>query len=86
MSKKDAIQAKGVITEATGNCKYLVRLETGITIRAHLSGKIKQAFIKCIPGDEVIVEMSPYDLTLGRICKRLLKGGGPRPPQVKRRK
>lgn len=86
MSKQDAIQVKGRIMESHGDCRYSIKLDTGVEIKAQLSGKLKQAFIKCIPGDEVLVELSPYDLSHGRICRRLNKGGGPRPVINKKRK
>ncbi len=71
MMPKDTIQLQGEVLEALPNALFNVKLETGETIRAHLSGKMRIHYIKVIPGDNVLVELSPYDLTKGRILKRL---------------
>lgn len=70
MGKESAIKIDGVITESLGNGFFKVELENGIEIVCHLSGKMRKFFIKVITGDKVGVEMSPYDLTKGRIYKR----------------
>ena len=71
MSKQDAIEVDGVITEALSNAMFRVQLENGPLIIATISGKMRMHYIKVIAGDKVMVEMSPYDLTKGRIFKRL---------------
>lgn len=70
MAKESAISMKGEVTEALGNGFFRVILENGMEIVCHLSGKMRKFFIKVIAGDSVMVEMSPYDLTKGRISKR----------------
>ena len=70
MSKSDVIEVEGVVTEKLPNAMFYVQLENGHTIMAHISGKLRQNFIKIIPGDKVLLEMSPYDLTKGRIIWR----------------
>lgn len=70
MSKQDSIEQKGIITEALGNAMFKVELENGHEIISHLSGKMRMNYIKVMPGDSVTVEMSPYDLTRGRITRR----------------
>lgn len=69
--EKDVIELEGEITEALPNALFRVRLETGQLILAHVSGKIRKHFIRILPGDKVKVELSPYDLTRGRITFRL---------------
>lgn len=72
MSKqKDVIELEGEITEALPNALFRVKLETGQLILAHVSGKIRKHFIRILPGDRVKVELSPYDLTRGRITYRM---------------
>ena len=72
MAKQDAIKVTGTVMEALGSGNYRVELDkTGTTILCHLSGKMRQHFIKVLPGDVVEVEMSPYDMTRGRINTRL---------------
>ena len=71
MSKKDIIRVEGTILEANGNSRYKVQLSTGQEIKAMLSGKMRMNFIKVIVGDTVEIELSPYDLTNGRISKRI---------------
>jgi len=71
MSKKDVIELEGEITEALPNAVFRVKVETGQTILAHVSGKIRKNFIRILPGDKVKVELSPYDLTRGRITYRM---------------
>ncbi len=68
--KEESIQVEGVVTEALPNTQFRVELENGHNVLAHISGKIRMHFIKILPGDKVIVELSPYDLTRGRIVYR----------------
>ena len=70
MSKDDVIEVSGKITEKYPNAMFQVELENGHRILAHISGKLRMNFIRIIPGDKVLVEMSPYDLTKGRIIWR----------------
>ncbi|HNP49128.1 MAG: translation initiation factor IF-1 [Bacteroidetes bacterium] len=70
MSKQANIEQDGVITEALSNAMFRVELENGHEIIAHISGKMRMNYIKILPGDKVKVEMSPYDLTKGRITYR----------------
>ena len=70
MAKKDVIEAEGKVIEAQPNAMFFVELETGRRVLAHVSGKIRTNYIRIIPGDKVKVELSPYDLTRGRITWR----------------
>lgn len=70
MSKADAIEVEGVVTEVLPNAMFNVEIAPGKTILAHLSGKLRMNYIKILQGDAVTVEMSPYDLTKGRITWR----------------
>jgi len=70
MAKQASIKQEGVITEALPNAQFRVELENGHNILGFLSGKMRKFFIKIIPGDRVDIEMSPYDLTRGRIVYR----------------
>ena len=70
MSKQAAIEIDGTIVEALSNAMFRVELENGVQIIAHISGKMRMHYIKILPGDKVKVEMSPYDLTKGRIVFR----------------
>lgn len=70
MSKEDVLEVEGVILEALPNAKLKVELSNGHKILAHISGKLRMNFIRILPGDKVTVEMSPYDLTKGRITWR----------------
>ena len=70
MSKQALIKQDGVITEALSNAMFKVKLENGHEILATISGKMRMHYIKILPGDKVSVEMSPYDLTKGRITYR----------------
>ena len=70
MAKQPSIEQDGVITEALSNARFHVELENGPKIIAHISGKMRMHYIKILPGDKVKVEMSPYDLTKGRITFR----------------
>ena len=70
MAKEDLIEVEGVIKEALPNAQFKVEVEGGHEVIAHLSGKIRMHFIRILPGDKVKVELSPYDLTRGRITYR----------------
>lgn len=70
MAKKDAIRLQAKVVEALPNAMFRVELEGGHRILAHVSGKMRMNFIRILPGDMVTVEMSPYDLTRGRIVLR----------------
>ena len=70
MPKQSAIEQEGVIVETLPNAMFKVELETGHVIIAHISGKMRMNYIKILPGDRVKVEMSPYDLSKGRISFR----------------
>ncbi|GAQ95811.1 translation initiation factor IF-1 [Thermodesulfovibrio aggregans] len=70
MPKEDHIEMQGTIEEALPNAMFRVRLENGHVIIAYVSGKMRMHFIKILPGDKVLVEISPYDLTKGRIIYR----------------
>ena len=72
MAKQDALTVTGLITEALGNSIFRVKLDNiDNIIICHISGKMRQTYIRIMPGDRVEVEMSPYDLTKGRIVKRI---------------
>ena len=70
MAKEDVIEVEGVVLEKLPNATFQVELENGHKILAHISGKLRMHFIRIIPGDKVRIEMSPYDLTKGRITWR----------------
>ena len=70
MSKTDVIEVEGVVTDSYPNAMFEVELENGHKRLAHISGKLRMNFIRILPGDKVTVEMSPYDLTRGRITWR----------------
>lgn len=70
MSKKDVIEVEGKVLEALPNAMFKVELQNGHQILAHISGKLRMNYIKILPGDEVAVELSPYDLSRGRITWR----------------
>lgn len=70
MAKGDSIEVKGTVTEVLPNTMFKVTLENGHQILAHVSGKIRLNYITILPGDRVTVELSPYDLTRGRITYR----------------
>ena len=71
MPKKESVEVEGKVLEALPNAMFRVELTTGHKILAHISGKLRLHFIKILPGDRVTVELSPYDLTRGRITYRL---------------
>ena len=70
MSKADVIEIEGVVVEKLPNAMFKVELENGHIVLAHISGKLRMNFIKILPGDKVTLEMSPYDLSKGRIVWR----------------
>ena len=70
MAKEDVIEVEGTFVEALPNTNFKVELENGHQILAHISGKLRMNYIKILPGDKVKVELSPYDLTKGRITWR----------------
>ena len=70
MAKDDVIEVEGVVIDTLPNTMFKVELENGHEILAHVSGKIRMNYIRILPGDKVTVEMSPYDLTKGRITYR----------------
>jgi translation initiation factor IF-1 len=70
MSKKDVIEVEGKVLEKLPNAMFQVELENGHKILAHISGKLRMHYIRILPGDKVTIEMSPYDLTKGRIIWR----------------
>lgn len=70
MTKQQSIEQDGTVKESLGNAMFRVELENGHVIIAHISGKMRMHYIKILPGDRVKVEMSPYDLTKGRITFR----------------
>ena len=71
LAKKDSIEVEGTVVEPLPNTLFVVELENGHRIRAYISGKLRTNFIRILPGDRVKVELSPYDLTQGRITYRL---------------
>jgi translation initiation factor IF-1 len=71
MSKEDSLTLEGQVTEVLRNAMFRVRLDQGAEITAHISGKMRQYNIKVLAGDRVEVEFSPYDLTKGRVTRRL---------------
>jgi len=71
MPKEELIETEGVITEALPNAMFRVQLENGHMVLAHVSGKMRMNFIRILPGDKVKLELSPYDLTRGRITFRV---------------
>ncbi len=71
--KKDVIEAEGTVTEALPNAMFRVELDSGHSVLAHISGKMRMYYIRILLGDRVTVELSPYDLTRGRITYRFKK-------------
>lgn len=71
MPKEDAIEVEGVVIEPLPNAMFKVELDNKHQVLAHISGKMRKNFIRILPGDRVMVELSPYDLTRGRITYRL---------------
>ncbi len=70
MPKEEPITVEAIVTEALPNARFRARLESGHEILAHVSGKMRMHYIRILPGDKITVEMSPYDLTKGRIVYR----------------
>jgi translation initiation factor IF-1 len=70
LSKEDVIEVEGTVVEALPNAMFLVELENSHKVLAHISGKLRMNFIRILPGDKVTLELSPYDLTRGRITWR----------------
>ncbi len=70
MAKRDTIEIKGIVEEALPNAMFKVKLENDHVVLAHISGKLRMNFIRILPGDKVTLELSPYDLTKGRIVWR----------------
>lgn len=70
MAKEEAIEVQGVVIEALANTQFRVELDNGHKVLAHVAGKMRKHFIRIVPGDRVVVEVSPYDLTRGRIIFR----------------
>nr|WKT05682.1 translation initiation factor 1 [Chlorokybus atmophyticus] len=73
MEKQNIIEMEGVITESLPNAMFRVHLDNGFDVLAHISGKIRRNYIRILPGDRVKIELTPYDLTKGRITYRLRK-------------
>lgn len=73
MAKEDVIEVKGTVIEPLPNAMFRVELENGHQVLAHISGKMRMHYIRILPGDTVTVELSPYDLSRGRITYRQLK-------------
>ena len=71
MPKKEAIEVEGIVEEPLPNGMFRVKLPNGHKVLAHISGKIRLHYIKILPGDKVLIELSPYDLSRGRITYRL---------------
>jgi translation initiation factor IF-1 len=70
-SNKDVIEVEGTVAEALPNAMFKVELQNGHAVLAHISGKMRMNFIRVVPGDKVLVELSPYDLKRGRITRRV---------------
>src|SRR6266508_1149513 len=70
-SNKDVIEVEGTVSEALPNAMFKVELQNGHAVLAHISGKMRMNFIRVVPGDKVLVELSPYDLKRGRITRRV---------------
>ena len=70
MAKKDAIEVEGMVTEPLPNAMFRVELDNGHKVLAHISGKMRMNYIRILPGDRVLVELSPYDLSRGRVVYR----------------
>ncbi len=71
MAKKEVIEVEGTVVESLPNAMFRVELPNGHKVLAHISGKIRMHYIKILPGDRVLIELSPYDLSRGRITYRL---------------
>ncbi len=84
MPKRESIEVEGVVKEALPNTMFRVELGNGHTVLAHISGRMRVNFIRLLPGDRVLVELSPYDLSKGRITFRHLERRGPAPAASRR--
>jgi translation initiation factor IF-1 len=70
MAKEEAIEVEGTVSQALANTQFRVELDSGHEVLAHVAGKMRKHFIRIVPGDRVLVELSPYDLSRGRIIFR----------------
>ena len=70
MAKEEALEVEGIVTQALANTRFRVQLEDGPEVMAYVAGRMRKHFIRIVPGDKVRVELSPYDLTKGRIVYR----------------
>jgi translation initiation factor IF-1 len=77
---KDAIEMQGTVKECFPNTTFRVLMDNGHEVLAYLAGKMRRFYIRVLPGDQVIVEISPYDLSKGRIVRRVSEARMPRPP------
>ncbi len=80
-AKDDVIRVEGIVRETLPNAMFKVELEGGHTVLGHVSGKMRMFYIRILPGDKVAMELSPYDLTRGRIVRRFKKGDKPLQPK-----
>lgn len=81
MAKEDQIEMEGTVTETLPNTMFRVQLENGHVVIAHISGKMRKNYIRILKGDKVTVQLTPYDLTKGRITFRSRDGAGKQPEQ-----
>jgi translation initiation factor IF-1 len=81
MAKEEKVELEGTVVEALPATQFRVELDNGHEVLAYLSGKMRRYYIRILLGDRVRVEVSPYDLSRGRITYRYKKGGSPRPPE-----
>jgi translation initiation factor IF-1 len=81
MAKEEQIEMEGTVIDALPNTMFRVELDNGHIVLAHISGKMRKNYIRILKGDKVTVEMTPYDLTKGRITFRHKEGGASRPPE-----
>ena len=86
MAKEEPIVLEAIVTEALPNARFRAQLENGHEIMAHVSGKMRMHYIRILPGDKITVEMSPYDLTKGRITCRGERRRGPGGRRRRRRR
>ncbi len=86
MAKEEPITVEAIVTEALPNARFRAKLESGHEILAHVSGKMRMHYIRILPGDKITVEMSPYDLTKGRITCRGERRRGPGGRRRRRRR
>lgn len=84
MAKEEQIEMEGTVVDALPNTMFRVELDNGHVILAHISGKMRKNYIRILKGDKVTVEMTPYDLTKGRITFRHKEGGGGKPPAAEK--